>query len=90
MGRGGARPGSGRKPGTRNRRTEEQAAAVAATGLTPLEYLLSVMRDEAGDVGKRIDAAKAAAPYVHARLNAVELSGSIGIDEHDDFINGLA
>ena len=88
MARGGARPGSGRKPGTRNKRTDEQAAAVAASGLTPLEYMLSVMRSEAADESKRLEAAKAAAPYVHARLNAVELSGSIGID-HDEFIAGL-
>lgn len=46
MARGGARPGSGRKPGSRNKRTDEQAAAVAASGLTPLEFMLSVMRDE--------------------------------------------
>jgi hypothetical protein len=44
-------------------------------GLTPLEYLLSVMRNESLDEDKRVDAAKAAAPYIHARLNATTLSG---------------
>lgn len=88
MARGGARPGSGRKPGTRNKRTEEQMQAVEASGLTPLEYLLSVMRDISQETGKRVDAAKAAAPYVHARLNAVELSGSVGMT-HEQFLDGL-
>jgi len=85
MARGGARPGSGRKPGQRNKRTIEQAAEVAASGQTPLDYLLSVMRDAKQEVAKRVDAAKAAAPYVHARLNAVELSGSVGVS-HEDWL----
>ena len=45
MARGGARPGAGRKAGSVTRRTREIAEA-ALEGLTPLEYLLSVMRDE--------------------------------------------
>jgi hypothetical protein len=32
------------------------------------------MRDEAQDEAKRIDVAKAAAPYVHAKLNSVALT----------------
>lgn len=75
MGHGGARPGAGRRRGSRNRKTVEQAAAVEASGLTPLDYLLSVMRDSEKSEALRIDAAKNAAPYVHARLAAVELSG---------------
>jgi hypothetical protein len=43
--------------------------------LTPLDYLLSVVRDESEDKRERLDAAKAAAPYCHARLSATELSG---------------
>lgn len=43
--------------------------------MTPLDYLLSVMRDtEQGDDARR-DAAKAAAPYVHPKLASVELTG---------------
>ena len=44
-------------------------------GLTPLDYLLSVMRDEDLPRDERVDAAKAAAPYLHARLNATTISG---------------
>lgn len=56
-------PGAGRRPGTRNRRTREAFAAVRR-GLTPLEYLMAVYRDPAIELGYRLDAAKAAAPYL--------------------------
>lgn len=38
----------------------------------PLDYLLSVLRDESKPEETRIDVAKAAAPYVHARLTSVD------------------
>ena len=75
--RGGKREGAGRKNGSVTKRTREIAEAAIADGLTPLEYLLSVMtKDE--DAARRLDAAKAAAPYVHPRLAAVEHSGKDG------------
>jgi hypothetical protein len=77
MSHGGKRPGAGRKAGAATTRTREIANAVAG-GLTPLEYLTSVYRDVSADESKRIDAAKAAAPYVHARLNSVEMTGKDG------------
>jgi hypothetical protein len=74
MGRGGKRPGAGRPPGLRNKKTMEQVAAVQESGITPLEYMLSVMRAPTGTVedAVRLDAAKAAAPYVHPRLSTVD------------------
>lgn len=75
---GGYRPGSGRKKGTRNRDTLNMLAEIEQSGLTPLQYLLEVMRDTSRDDGVRIDAAKAAAPYVHAKLAQVEHSGPEG------------
>lgn len=75
MPRGGAKPGEhrgGRKPGTRNRRTEEQAQAVAESGLTPLEFLVSIMRNPKIPRPERIEAAKAAAPFVHPKLSSIE------------------
>ena len=74
MARGGARPGAGRKPGGRNKMTQE-AIAKGTDGLSPLDYLLSVMRDAGADEAKRIDAAKAAAPYVHPKLQPVDGEG---------------
>lgn len=78
MARGGPREGAGRPKGAPNIRTIAQSEEVAAAGMTPLEYLTSVYRDVSVDEAKRIDAAKAAAPYVHAKLSAVEMSGPDG------------
>lgn len=75
---GGKRPGAGRKKGAPNKRTVEAQAQVAATGQTPLEYLLGVMRGD-GDDRMRLAAAQAAAPYVHAKLSAVELTGDMRV-----------
>ena len=79
-GRGGKRAGAGRKPGSATKRTREIANAVAE-GLTPLEYLTSVYRDPSVDEARRIDAAKAAAPYVHARLAQIDqkVTGELNI-----------
>lgn len=41
-------------------------------GLTPLDYMLSVLRDEEADAAARFEAAKAAAPYIHPRLSAID------------------
>ena len=60
----------GRKKGSRNKTT--RAAVIAASGLTPLEYMLGVLRDPEIDAHRRDDMAKAAAPYCHARLAQAE------------------
>jgi hypothetical protein len=73
--RGGRREGAGRKPGSVAKIDHEARQKAHATGLTPLDYLLSVVRDESEHKRERLDAAKAAAPYCHARLSATELSG---------------
>ena len=84
MARGGSKPGErrgGRQKGAANKRTREIADKAVAEGLTPLEYLLSVLRDEAVDRAVRLDAAKAAAPYIHPRLatETVKHEGSVEI-----------
>ncbi len=65
----------GRQKGSPNKATIKNLETIKATGLTPLEYLTSVFQDLEADEAKRIDAAKAAAPYVHPRLNATTVSG---------------
>ena len=42
------------------------------SGITPLDYMLGVMRAEGSTPAQRMEAAKAAAPYVHARLAHIE------------------
>lgn len=44
----------------------------------PLDFLLRIMRDDGADETKRIDCAKAAAPYCHQKLSATEVSGPGG------------
>ena len=39
----------GRQKGARNRATAEARAAAEATGILPLDYMLSVMRDSTAD-----------------------------------------
>lgn len=88
-GRGGARKGAGRKPGSATKRTREIADQAASEGLTPLEFMLEVMRNEPSQdldsrelfqaITLRFEAAKAAAPYVHPRLSSVELDADVTI-----------
>ena len=58
--------------GAPNNKTQEMQTKVASEGITPLDYLLSVMRNAEADEGKRIDCAKAAAQYVHPKLASIE------------------
>ena len=70
MPKGGSREGAGRPRGSRGRRTRESVAKAEALGPTPLEVLLESMhaaRAE-GERAEAVDCAKAAAPYVHAKL----------------------
>ena len=62
----------GRQKGTPNRATAVRQAEIAASGETPLDYMLRVMRDETADPSRRDDMARAVAPYVHPKLAAVE------------------
>ncbi len=77
-GRGGARPGAGRKKGQRNKKTAARLAAIEASGLTPLDFLITVMRAADVPLDMRFDAAKSAAPYVHPKLAAIEHTGKDG------------
>lgn len=88
MAKGGKREGAGRKPGVPNKRTAETAEAIEASGLTPLAYMMSLLRDEANAPEVRFEAAKAAAPYVHAKLANVELNASVAFS-HEDALDQL-
>ncbi len=68
---GGARPGAGRPKGSVNKRSVETLAAAAAEGITPVEYMLKVLRDEEADDKARQWAAEKAAPYIHPRPQPV-------------------
>jgi hypothetical protein len=78
---GGFRPGSGRPKGSGGNvriapgSIEKEAKRV---GLTPLEYMLSVMNDPDVDPIWRDRMATCAAPYVHSKADY------IGKREHDE------
>lgn len=75
MAHGGARPGAGRKPGGTNKISKEAYERARDSGELPLDYLLRVMRDEAAEEARRIDCAKAAAPYIHPKRAPVDGDG---------------
>ena len=71
----------GRQKGVNNKRTrllhealmhENGVKACDDSEQAPLEFLVAVMRNQALDLPIRLDAAKAAAPYLHPRLNMVD------------------
>ena len=70
--RGGRRLGAGRPTGAATKRTREIADRAVAEGVSPLEYMIGVMRDPAAEPSRRDDMAKAAAPYLHPRLSSVD------------------
>src|SRR5215472_14730257 len=73
---GGARPGSGRPKGRKTARTVALAEALKAQGETPLEVMLSLMRAywKEGRYPEAVAIAEKAAPYMHPKLAAVNLS----------------
>jgi hypothetical protein len=84
LGHGGRRPGAGRKPNPFRiasiAKRIMEAAENDTTGklYTPLEFLVRVMHDEDQPFMARFEAAKAAAPYCHARLQSVSVQNDEG------------
>jgi hypothetical protein len=75
--RGGRRPNAGRKAGAITKRSREIADKALDSGLTPLDYMLERLRDQTAKPVDRMDAAKAAAPYIHPRLETIKLDATI-------------
>jgi hypothetical protein len=67
----------GRKPGTPNRVSAQAIARAVRRGVTPLDFLLSVMRNHRWPIMLRVDAAGKAAQYVHPKLAMIEHSGAV-------------
>lgn len=79
----GSKPGErrgGRQKGAPNKVTLAKARAIAESGLTPLDYMLAILRDDSAPPDRRDDMAKAAAPYCHPRLAAIEHSGGLTVE----------
>ena len=73
-GHGGRREGAGRK----SKKHEFQDDGK----LSPLQYLLGIMRDESAKHSERVDAAKAALPYCSARLlsQSLDVEGDVSVN----------
>ena len=67
----------GRQKGTPNKATAKLVEEVRATGETPLEYKLRVMRDPTVDHDRRDKMAIAAAPFIHPKLAAIDHTGQV-------------
>lgn len=94
MGHGGSRKGAGRKKGSVNKTTVAVRRAVRdvfASGLTPLDVLLKTMREawEGGDKKVAVACAEKAAPYCHPRLAAIEHSGELKLNVHEERLKSL-
>ncbi len=87
--------GAGRKKSALTIRTRAMAERIIASGIAPLEHMITLMREPKPERLKDetlaayefrviawrtqgFEAAKAAAPYLHPRLAAVEHSGTGG------------
>jgi hypothetical protein len=81
----GVKTGGGSRKGRPNKATAAKAREIAASGQTPLDYMLGVMRaripknadfaTKAILYAQRLDAAKSAAPYIHPKLANVVVKG---------------
>lgn len=78
--RGGARKGAGRPRGAATKRTRAIADRESRKGITPLEVMLTAMREHAKkkDWDAAASIAKDAAPYMHAKLASVQHTGRGG------------
>lgn len=77
----GSPPGvrlGGRQKGSLNHATLARQSAVLASGLSPLDYLCGVFRDESEPTSIRVDAAKAVCAYVYPKLQALDVNATGG------------
>lgn len=80
MALGGARPGAGRKPGAKNKRTAEIARKASEKGITPLEVMLEAMWKvyKVSGAEAAVPYAKECAIYIHPKIQSIEMSGKDG------------
>ena len=62
--------------------------SLSDVAMSPLDYLLSILRDEDQPQSARVEAAKAAAPYLHPRLAQVAHGGAVQLT-HEQALDEL-
>lgn len=99
---GGKRPGAGRPKGSRNKRTQQVDELLDQLDCDPVEALvrLAAMAEEDAqaceDPKERLpflnmarDCYKELANYRYPKRKATELSGSIGVGSHEEWLDSL-
>jgi hypothetical protein len=80
----------GRPKGSYSKASKTQIERVTADGkLSPLEYLASIYQDDRQSQKDRIEAAKAAAPYIHSRLSTTEVKAALTELSHEEWLKSL-
>jgi len=64
---------NGRPKGSGNKFTKD-ISEMLEDNQSPLEYMLEVMNNTDNEQRERLDAAKAAAPYIHARISYIDMN----------------
>ncbi len=77
-------------PGSLSRFNREMVERASSGGDLPLDFMLEVMRDESLGIRLRIDAAKAAAPYVQQRLSAIAVDLTTSEETHEEWLQSVA
>jgi uncharacterized protein (UPF0147 family) len=63
---------------------QDIVAEIQSNGMqTPLEFLVRILNDENLPRNERVDAAKATLPYVHSRLNSVDINANVAVSHED-------
>lgn len=71
---------AGKPKGAKNKITVEIIRALTASGLTPVEFMTAVYRDDSQPMELRLEAASRVAPYVHPKILFRIDEGSAGND----------
>ncbi len=84
MAHGGSRAGAGKPKGSKSKKTialdEVSALQAKSDYVSPVKFLLDVMKDNKQDVDIRVEAAKAAAPYTNKKKPAdIHVAGADGL-----------
>jgi len=80
----------GRPKGSYSKASKAQVARLTEEGkLSPLDYLASIYQNESEDIRLRVEAAKAAAPYVHARLASTEVRAAVTGISQEEWLTSL-
>jgi hypothetical protein len=72
----------------KDRPAKTGARRPGAAELSPLDYMLQVLRDPEASPAERKWAAEKAAPYLHPRLQTVEHAGAVTLS-HEDALEAL-